>query len=122
MRPIRSGSTRRHPVIQDHSGRLPDRGDAFRVVGRIRLKRCDVRAAADHVIASANTPGSPTLSTFGPSMALADDLLKAGHRQVVLEDLVLCGRFWSPTDGRLKNWVESIRTGGTPYFGGNLVF
>ena len=53
-------------------------------------------------------------------MSLAKELLEQGHKDVVLEYLTLCGKFWK--DPKLSQWTETIQAGGVPDFGGNLSY
>jgi hypothetical protein len=55
------------------------------VLGRLALVAGDVEGAKAHLLASAETTGSPTLCNFGPSMVLAGGLLARGERDVVLQ-------------------------------------
>lgn len=90
---------------------------AHTVLGRLALREGDLGRAGDHLLASANTVGSPVLSSFGPNMRLAGELLDHGEDDVVLRYLDACAEFWSD-DGRLKRWTAEIREGGKPDFDG----
>ncbi|MDE0691418.1 MAG: hypothetical protein OXI55_04145 [Gammaproteobacteria bacterium] len=91
---------------------------AHTVLGRLALREGDVGRAGDHLLASADTVGSPVLSSFGPNMRLAGELLDHGEDDVVLRYLDACGEFWSDTRGRLQRWTAEIREGGKPDFDG----
>ncbi|MCI0422673.1 MAG: hypothetical protein L0312_26210, partial [Acidobacteria bacterium] len=71
-------------------------GDALHhgnlVLGRLALKSKDIELAKTHLIAAGRTPGSPTLISFGPNMALAKELLELGEREVVIQYLELCSQ------------------------------
>ncbi len=93
------------------------------VIGRVALRRDrNVALANSSLLASAQTPGSPTLNTFGPNMSLARDLLTVGERDTVLEFFTLCRSFWKMDFGKLDDWTAIVKDGGIPDFGGNLVF
>lgn len=97
-------------------------GNAFHkshlVLGLIALEKGDVEAAKQHLLASAETQGSPQLNSFGPNMRLAEALLIEGERDTVLKYLDLCSNFWgSPY---IKQWSEEIEAGEVPDFGANL--
>ncbi len=62
-------------------------------LGLIAMKNGDVEKAKKHLIASALTPGSPQLKSFGPNMLLAKELLKINERRIVLQYLKMCGHF-----------------------------
>ena len=91
-----------------------------RILGLIALKRGNREVAKRHLLASANTPGSPQLNNFGPSMSLAKALLELGEQAVVLEYLMLCRFFWVEHRSRLDDWSAKVREGCIPNFGGNL--
>lgn len=97
-----------------HSGNI--------VLGRIALRRGDVAGAKAHLLAAGGTPGSPQLDSFGPNMMLAQELLAKGERETVLTYLEACGKFWNMGGDTLKNWIETVKGGGTPDFGGNLLY
>lgn len=92
------------------------------VLGRIALKSGDVEKAKIHLIESGRTPGSPQLNSFGPSMTLAKELLEVGENEVVIEYLHLCKKFWEMDNGRVESWIASIKGGGMPDFGPNLLY
>jgi hypothetical protein len=92
------------------------------VLGRVALEMGNVDEAKRHLLASGRTHGSPTLSSFGPNMCLARDLLKRGERDVVLEYLQLCLEFWAHGAEKLSNWTKQIESGDTPDFGANLAY
>jgi tetratricopeptide (TPR) repeat protein len=91
------------------------------VLGRLALREGDVEAAKRHLLAAGRTPGSPMLNSFGPSMALADELLREGHREVVLEYFELCRKFWKSGATTLDYWVETVHKGYLPDFGNHLL-
>src|ERR1035441_2198570 len=93
------------------------------VVGRVALRRDNnVAQAKSSLLASAQTPGSPQLNSFGPNMSLAKDLLTAGERDTVLEFFALCRSFWKMDQGKLDAWTAMLKGGGIPDFGGNLLY
>lgn len=84
------------------------------VLGRIALARGDRAAAIDHLARAGETPGAPSLKSFGPELALANELLKAGERAAVLAYLTEVGRFWKMDRGLLAHWRSRIEAGETP--------
>jgi len=92
------------------------------VLGRIALASGDVAEAKRFFLESGKTPGSPQLNTFGPNMLLAKELLAKEERDVVLQYLDLCAKFWKPKDDRLEDWKETIKKGEMPDFKTNLVY
>jgi len=92
------------------------------VLGRIALKKGDVNTAKSDLLAAGKTPGGGTLDSFGPNMALASELLERGEKQTVIEYLELCKSFWSYGTKKLQGWIDTIRSGGMPQFGPNLIY
>jgi hypothetical protein len=84
------------------------------VLGRVALRRDDVTAAGQHLIAAGKTEGSPQLNSFGPDMSLARELLDKGETAVVLQYLDECRAFWSMGAARLDAWTQDIRAGRKP--------
>jgi hypothetical protein len=90
------------------------------VAGLVALKRDNNVSQADgYLLASARTPGSPQLNSFGPSMLLAKRLLAACERDSVLDFLRECGSFWKMGQDKLDSWSDAIKNGQTPDFGPN---
>ena len=90
------------------------------VLGRVALREGNLELAKVHLIESAHTIGSPNLVSFGPNMSLAKEVLEKGGREVVLEYLELCGRFWRMGSEMLAEWAKEIAQGKIPEFGANL--
>ncbi|HUI82711.1 MAG TPA: hypothetical protein VL240_00725 [Candidatus Binatia bacterium] len=90
------------------------------VLGRLALRRGDVKGADAYLLQSGRTPGSPQLDSFGPSMTLAKELLDKGESQTVLEYLAICKRFWELDRGKLDEWSTAIHNGEIPSFEGQL--
>jgi methionine-S-sulfoxide reductase len=93
------------------------------IFGRVALRRDgNVGLAKTLLLSSGATPGSPQLNSFGPNMSLAKDLLAAGERDTVLEFFTRCRLFWSSGQKKLDEWTATVRGGGTPEFGANLLY
>ncbi len=92
------------------------------VLGHLALGEGKLDQARLHLIESGKTKGAPNLGSFGPNMSLAKELLARGEREVVLEYLELCGKFWEMGADRLAMWSEEIKRGEMPAFGTNLVY
>ena len=93
---------------------------AHTVLGRLALKRGDLEAAKRHLLASAQTPGSPKLNSIGPNLQLAHLLAKEGQAETVIEYLQACRVFWNSGRSRIDEWVRILKEGDTPFFGDNL--
>lgn len=89
------------------------------VLGRVALARGDVPEARRRLLASAATEGSPQLNSFGPSMALAYELLQRGEAAIVLQYLERCRSFWEMGEDNLGRWEASVVANQTPKFGYN---
>lgn len=87
--------------------------DGNMVLGQIALRQGDVQSASDYLLRAGATPGSPQLDSYGPTLDLARELLDAGEKDIVIEYLEQCRRFWKLEAGRLDHWIEEIRTTGT---------
>lgn len=91
------------------------------VLGRIALRRGDVSGAKQYLLAAGATPGSPQLDSFGPNMTLAKELLEKGERDAVVSYLQSCATFWKMGADKLQGWISTVKAGGTPDFGANLL-
>jgi len=94
--------------------------DANTVAGLIAVRGGDVRRARAFLLASAVTTGNNMLRMRGLDLTLADELLKLGEREIVIQFLEQCRQFWRVGSGRLDEWVAEIRSGKVPDFGPNL--
>lgn len=94
------------------------------VLGLIAAKQDRVAMAKEHLLRSGDVPGSSSLSTLGPTMALAELLLEKGENEVVIKFLDQCAKFWNPTTerGQIASWKSAIQNGGIPDFGVRLRF
>lgn len=88
--------------------------DGHRHLGRLALRAGDVAEAKRRLLASAETPGSPQLDTFGPNLRLAQELLDRGERETVRAFLERCAVFWEEGRERLEEWLGALRRGETP--------
>ena len=86
------------------------------VLGRLAIRDGDLEEAERRLLLAGGSEGSPALGSFGPDMDLAQDLLREGRREVVLEFFAKCGRFWEDEDGFLKQWAQDVREGRMPDF------
>jgi len=89
-------------------------------LGLVALRSDDVATACQELLEAGKTPGSPQLNSFGPGMTLANELLKRGEREAVLDYFALCRKFWKLGGSQLDAWSDAVRKGETPVFGGNL--
>ena len=96
--------------------------DGNLILGRIAFHEGRIEDAKRYLIAEGNSPGSPTMDTFGPNMSLAKDLLSKNEREAVLQYFEKCRGFWSMDNGKLDEWKKDVKAGKTPNFGANLVY
>lgn len=96
--------------------------DANLVLGRIAVREGRIEAAKSYLIAAGESPGSPSLDSFGPNMTLAKDLLEKGERDAVLEYFQLCRAFWKMGGKKLDQWNKEVMRGKIPDFGANLLY
>ena len=92
------------------------------ILGRIALASNDIEQAKKRLIEAGKTLGSSRLKSFDPSMALANELLKKGEKDVVLEYFELCSKFWKRSMNlqKLHKWSAEVKEGKIPDFGYNL--
>jgi hypothetical protein len=83
-------------------------------LGRIALAESNIEEAKYRLIAAATITGSPQLDSFGPDMTLAEELLGAGEREVVLKYFELCSSFWEMGQEELADWTALVKAGRTP--------
>lgn len=91
-------------------------------LGMIALRNGDKAAARRHLLASAETKGSPQMNTFGPNMQFADAMLHAGENEAVLVYFARCRAFWKMGHVYLDTWISMVRDGKRPHFGANLLY
>ncbi len=91
-------------------------------LGMLALRNGDKAAARRHLLASAETKGSPQMNSFGPNMQLADAMLHAGEHEAVLVYFARCRAFWKMGDVYLDTWSSMVRDGSRPHFGANLLY
>ena len=87
-------------------------------LGRLALEGGDIPEAKRRLLAAGKTPGSPKLSSFGPDMSLAEELLRRGERAAVEEFLRECRLFWKDGGPELDRLEKRVRRGGSDLRGG----
>ena len=90
------------------------------VLGRVAVQQGRLTQASQYLLAAGGTPGSPSLNSFGPNMALARELLEKGQSDSVLQYFALCKNFWKMERGKLDEWSATVRSGGIPDLSSNL--
>lgn len=107
---------------QDRCACYDDEHRADIVLGLAAAHQGDIEQAKSYLLQAGRVGSSPALSTFGPNMALAKDLLERGERDTVIAYLDECARFWSMGTKELTAWKAQIARGETPDFGANLLY
>jgi hypothetical protein len=92
------------------------------VLGRIALRQGQLEPAKTYLLKAGQTPGAPTLNTFGPNMSLAKELAEKGEKDVVIQYFDLCRKFWMMGDDKLDQWTKEVSAGIVPDFGANLLY
>ncbi|HEV2687203.1 MAG TPA: hypothetical protein VGV35_01575, partial [Bryobacteraceae bacterium] len=95
------------------------RHHSFLILGRVALRRGDVDAAKADLLDAGRVGSGVMLASLGPNMMLAKELLEKGEKDVVLQYIGLCRRFWYFAD-RMTPWIVAIAKGEMPNFGDKL--
>ena len=90
------------------------------VLGRVALAKGEMDEAQKFLLAAGKTPGSPQLNSFGPDMIFANEMLKKGESQTVLQYFDLCAKFLESKFSKLDEWRSAIIRNEAPNFGPNL--
>ncbi len=88
--------------------------DGYRYLGLIGYSQGDLNRAAEYLVKSSESTGSPQLDTFGPELDLANLLLQEGKTEEVKIYLNGIKRFWEMDNGVIDNWLEQINNGERP--------
>ena len=94
--------------------------DGHAILGRAALAKGNVEEARAQLLRAAQVAGGGTLTSFGPNMSLAKELVERGERDTVVKYLEQCRSFWK--NPRLDDWIRTIQEGKTPNFGANLMY
>lgn len=86
------------------------------VLGLLAVGEGDMDLAIQELRRSGDTPGSPQLNSFGPTMQLAKALLRAGQTTPVLSYMNQCRTFWKMGPTWLDLWESKIVAGQVPNF------
>lgn len=111
---LRDNSGGRNHGNRTHWGHL--------TLGRIAFAEGNIEEAKYRLIAAAMIQGSPQLNSFGPDMTLAEELLEAGEKDVVLKYFELCAVFWESGKDDLADWTALVKFDRKPNFRRNLRF
>jgi hypothetical protein len=107
--------------------------DANSVLGLLALHEGNMAQALHYLTAAGESPGSPQLNSFGPSLMLANELAAAGEYDAVAAYISAVGKFWKPDDTTLlafalpflkdpdplSSWLRELRNRRVPDFGIN---
>jgi tetratricopeptide (TPR) repeat protein len=87
------------------------------ILGRVALRSGDIAASKQFLLDSIGSAAARDIATYGPTMALARELLEKGERDIVLDYLDRCLTLWPRGETTLRSWISEIKNGGTPNFG-----
>jgi hypothetical protein len=101
------------------------------ILGLIALRQGRKSEAVVHLYAAGETPGSPQLNSFGPSLLLARELARAAEYKAASDYLASIKRFWKAKDmsfvgvlmpaftdpDPLSTWISELDKGRVPDFG-----
>jgi len=90
--------------------------DGNMVLGLVALEEKKVSVAKKYLLKAGNAPTSPQISSFGPSMLLASEMIKIDEKEVVIDYLELIKKIWVNNDGQLNSLIAAIKGGGKPFF------
>jgi thiol-disulfide isomerase/thioredoxin len=83
---------------------------AHTLLGRAAMRRGELTTAKARLLASARVESTPVLSSFGPGMKLAQELLNAGEKDAVIEYLELCRKFWTHDQGKVEQFLKAVKS------------
>ena len=89
---------------------------SYIILGRVALRKGDIETAKADLLDAGRVGGGQSLAAYGPNMSLGKELLERGERDVVLQFLDLCRKFWGFPE-RLEPWIAAIKNGQIPDFG-----
>jgi hypothetical protein len=88
--------------------------DANMMLGLVALQNGNTAEAEARLASAAQTPGSPQLDSFGPSLELARRLLAHDRNEAVVLYLREIRRFWKLGRAGVDDWLEEIARGEQP--------
>jgi hypothetical protein len=86
--------------------------DYHTLAGRHLLREGEVERAKAELLLSLDVRPSAVMSSFGPNLELANELLQAGQTDAVLAYLDGCAGFWG--DAKIDGWKQAINEGRAP--------
>ena len=95
------------------------------ILGRIALREAELSEARKQLLEAVDVTSEAArgpLSTSGPNMLLAKELLDRGEKDTVLEFFKRCREFWTFGKEKLDAWSWQVSQGETPDFGVNLIY
>lgn len=88
------------------------------VLGRVNLREGKIEEAKTNLAQATNIKGSASLTTFGPKMTLAKELLEKGEKDAVIQFIHDCVPYWDLKNVKsvTENWIKLIKEGKMPSF------
>ncbi|MCW5824674.1 MAG: hypothetical protein KIT34_17885 [Cyanobacteria bacterium TGS_CYA1] len=88
---------------------------AFTALGLLEIQNKNTSSAKEYLLKSADVTGSPVLNSFGPNFVLAKELFNLDEKEIVLEYLKLCSKFWYRAhETNMEKWTTQIMSGEFP--------
>ena len=105
--------------------------NANSILGLVALRGGRKAEAVSYLRAAGDTPGSPQLDSFGPSLLLAREVAKVGEHKAAAAYLASIKRFWKAKDmspvgllfprfadaDPISTWIRELDKGRVPDFG-----
>lgn len=124
-----SEQLQQEPAPATHNERVTrkwDRGEAIHdanmILGEIALSEGKPKEAGKFLVEAGKVTDGLTLTSYGPDLALANDLLDEGEHQAVLTFFEECHVFWKIGRDSLTQWTKDIQAGRKPDFGPGFHF
>ncbi|MFO0929435.1 MAG: hypothetical protein U0736_20800 [Gemmataceae bacterium] len=83
------------------------------ILGLIALRNADGQQAIYHLHASVQDVADSVVNIYGPTMSLAQELLRVEAQHAVIDYLANC-TFWQTEDHRQDQWICQIKQGQVP--------
>lgn len=83
-------------------------------LGHVALSNSDITTAIEHLMKSCEVVSDPRLSSYGPSLTLADELCKYGAWAEVENYLMICKSFWK--NDSIETWLKQVKNKEFPNF------
>jgi hypothetical protein len=90
--------------------------DGNMVLGLIAVKKGDIPAAKEYLLAAGKTPGTAITRRFGTNMKLADALARKGEFAAVIDYLESVRKIMTDNREHVDDWIALLKGGRQPDF------